>query len=291
MTVTACETQKPPSVDWMAQKHAMYTLTLMHIDNPGGPPFRIPFQNKVHWLVVNIPNNDVHRGDTIHRYTPASPYPMTGFHRFVFLLYKQPGGRVEVMQDKVTGRLSVHRTREGLGDPVAVSVFYLRWDASVDIMMMRKKQFGIPRHLISPFQMLVMNEVIPDVLPSIKVFPSLYLIVSYPEGYEFSNTVPFVPARVTSGMPELKWKAKAKSFYTVILVDPDFLLHQGSENRTYVHWFNTNIQGGIHHDPYRQYVGVAAPHGTGRHRYIFMLFEHQQKNQNLHVFDDGWAGV
>lgn len=183
---------------------------------------------------------------------------------------------------------------------MAVSVGEVYWDASVDIMMVRNKEFAIHPVNLSPFQLLIMSKVIPDVLPHINSHPSQFLKISYPEGHDFSNSVPFVPARVTSGTPDIEWTHKARALYTIMLVDPDFL-PEGNRtgDRTYVHWIHTNIQGRIKEEKsqeslksYREYVGVAAPHGTGRHRYVFLMFEHKHSIQlQAQLFMDAWAGV
>ena len=38
-----------------------------------------------HWLVVNIPGNDISKGDTIAQYIGAAPPVGTGLHRYVIL--------------------------------------------------------------------------------------------------------------------------------------------------------------------------------------------------------------
>lgn len=44
-----------------------------------------------HWLVVNIPGNDIARGETLSEYVGSGPPKGTGLHRYVLLIYKQPG--------------------------------------------------------------------------------------------------------------------------------------------------------------------------------------------------------
>eukprot|EP01112_Ceratiomyxa_fruticulosa_P006331 TRINITY_DN17112_c0_g1_i1.p1 TRINITY_DN17112_c0_g1~~TRINITY_DN17112_c0_g1_i1.p1 ORF type:complete len:202 (+),score=38.13 TRINITY_DN17112_c0_g1_i1:77-607(+) len=44
-----------------------------------------------HWLVVNIPGADVHKGEALAEYFGPAPPPGTGLHRYVFLVAKQPG--------------------------------------------------------------------------------------------------------------------------------------------------------------------------------------------------------
>lgn len=38
----------------------------------------------VHWLVINIPNGDIRKGDIVLSYTGPEPPPNTGTHRYIF---------------------------------------------------------------------------------------------------------------------------------------------------------------------------------------------------------------
>ena len=44
----------------------------------------------VHWVVGNIPGNDVAKGDHLKGYVGSGPPKGTGKHRYVLALYKQP---------------------------------------------------------------------------------------------------------------------------------------------------------------------------------------------------------
>ena len=60
--------------------------------DPDAPCRRVPFASEVrHWLVVNIPGNDIGKGETIATYLGSEPPKWTGLHRNIFLLYKQNG--------------------------------------------------------------------------------------------------------------------------------------------------------------------------------------------------------
>lgn len=48
-----------------------------------------PNPSYLHWLVINIPEENVDNGDTIMTYTP--PSPPSGTHKYYVVLYKQPG--------------------------------------------------------------------------------------------------------------------------------------------------------------------------------------------------------
>lgn len=76
-----------------------------------------------HWLVVNIPGNDISRGDVLSEYIGAGPPEKTGkhilkniyhifvlgLHRYVYLVYKQPGK----IRDNEHGKLGFSGDKRG----------------------------------------------------------------------------------------------------------------------------------------------------------------------------------
>lgn len=82
-----------PAVSWSADPLAFYTLLM---SDPDAPARWWPFLGEVrHWLVANIPGDDVAAGQTLSEYLPSGPPPMTGAHRYVFAVFEQPAGRIE----------------------------------------------------------------------------------------------------------------------------------------------------------------------------------------------------
>lgn len=81
-----------PKVEWNADENELYTLLMVDPDAPSraDPKFR----SYKHWAVINIPGADVARGDQITEYIGSGPPNKTGLHRYVFLMYKQTGGRI-----------------------------------------------------------------------------------------------------------------------------------------------------------------------------------------------------
>lgn len=49
-----------------------------------------------HWLAVNIVGNDLSSGVTKVQFIGSGPKEDTGLHRYVFVLFKQPTGKIEV---------------------------------------------------------------------------------------------------------------------------------------------------------------------------------------------------
>ncbi|CAK9302838.1 unnamed protein product [Gordionus sp. m RMFG-2023] len=78
-----------PSLKWKYAEDSLYTL--IKID-PDAPSKADPTSREWrHWLVVNIPRDDVNEGNIVSSYKGAGPPKGTGFHRYIFLVYKQNG--------------------------------------------------------------------------------------------------------------------------------------------------------------------------------------------------------
>lgn len=128
----------PIEVKWQTEENALYTLCLTDPDAPtrSKPEFR----EWHHWLVVNIPGNNIAAGDTLSAYIGSGPPKGSGLHRYVFLAYKQPG-RIDIDQEpKLGNRSDVGRglfsitrfaQRHFLGTPVAGNFYQAQWDEYV----------------------------------------------------------------------------------------------------------------------------------------------------------------
>ncbi|XP_013879311.1 phosphatidylethanolamine-binding protein 4 [Austrofundulus limnaeus] len=84
-----------------------------------------------HWLVVDIKDHALKKGKiqgkTLTDYYPPTPPPNTGFHRYQFMLFKQPPGTVSLTdQERSRGEwdLLAFATMFGLGEPVAAVQFF-----------------------------------------------------------------------------------------------------------------------------------------------------------------------
>ena len=79
------EAKTKPVVNFESDPDSLWTLVLT---NPDGH-FTAENSEYVHWMITNIPGNDVKAGDQIVPYLQPFPPFGTGFHRFVFILFKQ----------------------------------------------------------------------------------------------------------------------------------------------------------------------------------------------------------
>lgn len=90
-----------PTLKWNADKDTLYTLIMT---DPDAPSRADPKYREVrHWLVINIPADDVNAGEAIFEYIGSGPPEGTGLHRYVFLVYKQ-SGKIDYDGSKTTNK-------------------------------------------------------------------------------------------------------------------------------------------------------------------------------------------
>ncbi|XP_014092022.2 protein D3 [Bactrocera oleae] len=132
--LTPTQVKSQPLVEWEADQYLFYTLIMTDPDAPcrNAPKLR-EFK---HWLVVNIPVNDISKGEVLSAYVGAGPPKNTGLHRYVFLLYKQ-NGKLEFHEARVGNnsreerpkfRVANFASNYGLGYPVAGNFYLAQWD-------------------------------------------------------------------------------------------------------------------------------------------------------------------
>uniref|UniRef100_A0A1B0AAF5 Phosphatidylethanolamine-binding protein n=1 Tax=Glossina pallidipes TaxID=7398 RepID=A0A1B0AAF5_GLOPL len=86
--LTPTQVKTAPTVSWDASDNTFYTIILT---DPDAPSRKNPTNREYqHWVVANIPGNNIEKGEVITAYVGSGPPEGTGLHRYVFLLYKQP---------------------------------------------------------------------------------------------------------------------------------------------------------------------------------------------------------
>jgi phosphatidylethanolamine-binding protein len=88
-----------PTVEWTADAGSYYTLVMTDPDAPSRAEPK--FREWHHWIVANIPGNDVGEGETLSAYIGSGPPQGTGLHRYVILVYKQ-GEKLEFDEPRLT---------------------------------------------------------------------------------------------------------------------------------------------------------------------------------------------
>lgn len=90
--LTPTSVKDVPKVEWNADPNQLYTLLMVDPDAPSRAEPKL--RSFKHWTVINIPGSDVPKGDVVSEYIGAGAPKGTGLHRYVFLAYKQTGGRI-----------------------------------------------------------------------------------------------------------------------------------------------------------------------------------------------------
>ncbi|XP_045465982.1 phosphatidylethanolamine-binding protein homolog F40A3.3-like [Harmonia axyridis] len=134
-----------PTVKWAADSSTLYTLCMT---DPDAPSRKEPqYREWHHWLVGNIPGNDVSKGETLSAYVGSGPPQGTGLHRYVFLVYKQ-NGKIDFDEKRLPnnsaegrGCFSIKKfaAKYNLGQPVAGNLYQAQWDDYVPLLY---KQLG-----------------------------------------------------------------------------------------------------------------------------------------------------
>lgn len=129
-----------PQFKFEAQPGQLYTLAMVDPDAPSraDPKFR----EILHYLVVNIPGSEVNKGDTLAEYIGSGPPKDTGYHRYVFLVYLQKGGRLssdmKISNTSRQGRVSFSirnfAKSNNLGEPVAANFYQAQYDEYVPLL-------------------------------------------------------------------------------------------------------------------------------------------------------------
>ncbi|GBP43022.1 Phosphatidylethanolamine-binding protein homolog F40A3.3 [Eumeta japonica] len=143
--LTPTQVKDTPTVTWDAEDDQFYTLAMT---DPDAPSRKEPkFREWHHWLVGNIPGSNVSAGETLSAYVGSGPPSGTGLHRYVYLVYKQPGKlqfdepRLPNTSGDNRGKFSISAfaKKYNLGDPIAGNFYQAEYDDYVPILY---KQLG-----------------------------------------------------------------------------------------------------------------------------------------------------
>ena len=138
--LTPTQVKDVPTVSWDAAPDQLYTLAMT---DPDAPSRQEPkFREWHHWLVGNIPGNNVAAGETLSQYVGSGPPQGTGLHRYVFLVYKQPckldfdEPRLPNTSGENRGKFSIANfaKKYNLGDPVAGNFYQAEYDDYVPLL-------------------------------------------------------------------------------------------------------------------------------------------------------------
>ncbi|XP_030754113.1 39S ribosomal protein L38, mitochondrial [Sitophilus oryzae] len=131
------ETKDKPSVNFKSDETSLWTLLLT---NPDG---HLTNNEKeyIHWFVGNIPSNQLDKAETIIDYLQPFPPKGTGFHRFVYILYKQnkkldfsafkKEGKCIDLDERTFSTYEFYRSFQDEITPAGISFFQSDWSPNV----------------------------------------------------------------------------------------------------------------------------------------------------------------
>ncbi|XP_051172358.1 protein D1-like [Leptopilina boulardi] len=142
--LTPTETKNIPHIDYKHDGGLLYTLSMTDLD----APVRGYNREWQHWLVGNIPENSVAKGEVLTEYFGPAPPKNAKPHRYVFLLFKQNQGAITFDErrlsnrDKMRNRFSIKKFAEkyNLEGPIAGNFMRAKYDDYVPTAL---KQLGI----------------------------------------------------------------------------------------------------------------------------------------------------
>ncbi|CAI9606395.1 unnamed protein product [Staurois parvus] len=166
--VTPSEAAVAPEVTFDAQEDSLWTLLMT---NPDGH-LRDTGSEYVHWLVGNIPGNQVLSGEEICHYIPTFPAKGTGYHRYIFILFKQEE-RIDYTEEmrpnpchslklRTFKTLDFCRKYEQKITPGGLAFFQCKWDDSVTQVF---------HHLLNMKEPIFEHQFPPRYHPTQKKFP------------------------------------------------------------------------------------------------------------------------
>lgn len=97
--LTPSQVKQAPTVEYEADADGYYTLAMVDPDAPSRAEPK--FREWEHWLVANIPGNDLSCGDILAIYVGSGPPKGTSLHRYIFLLFKQ-NGKYAIDEERLT---------------------------------------------------------------------------------------------------------------------------------------------------------------------------------------------
>ncbi|XP_076651401.1 protein D2 [Halictus rubicundus] len=106
--LTPTDTQQIPEIHYKHEGGVLYTLVMTDPDVPMRKGYNREFR---HWLVGNIPEEKVAKGEVLAEYVGPAPPKGTGKHRYVFLVYKQNQGSITFDERRLSNRDGQQRRR------------------------------------------------------------------------------------------------------------------------------------------------------------------------------------
>nr|QLM02220.1 terminal flower 1_1 [Hypoxis decumbens] len=123
---------------------------------------------------------------------------------------------------------------------------------------------------------LIVGRVIGEVLDSFN--PSVKMMVTYNSNKMVCNGHEFFPSAVASKPRVEVQGGDMRSFFTLVMTDPDVPGPSDPYLREHLHWIVTDIPGTTDATFGREVVGYESPRpNIGIHRFVFVLFKQKRR--------------
>lgn len=153
---------------------------------------------------MNINGTDISSGDTVFNYIGSGPPVTTGYHRYVFLLFKQASSSLNYAM--VNGSLAIAST----STRILISEFNLTLVAG-DFF---QAQFeGVAGLVNDKFRD---EEIVPDVLDDFTVELQKLNVTYHSSGVDVNLGNALKPSEVENE-PEVTWETQSDTFYTILM--------------------------------------------------------------------------
>lgn len=153
---------------------------------------------------MNINGTDISSGDTIFNYRGSGPPVATGYHRYVFLLFKQASSNLNY--DTVNGSVSIIET----STRILISEFNLTLVAGD---YFRAQFEGVAGLVNDKFRD---EEIVPDVLDEVAVDLQKLNVTYHSSGVSVNLGNALKPSEVAD-QPDVTWESQPDSFYTLLM--------------------------------------------------------------------------
>ncbi|KAM7359464.1 uncharacterized protein ACRADG_012882 [Cochliomyia hominivorax] len=310
--LTPTQVKNQPKIEWRAQAGTYYTLIMT---DPDAPSRKEPKMREWHhWLVVNIPGDNLSKGEVLTEYVGSGPPKDSGLHRYTFLMFRQPKkmkfDEKHLSKTQAAGREKFSTKnfikKYNLGAPIAGNFYQAQYD---DYVLELYKQLGLEETINKSKQQSslyqIMNflifikliyilksvlaeaedtdiikamrkhEVIPDLLDE---GPTKLLKVSFDSGVVANMGGELTPTQVQNP-PQVEWPAEKDTFYTLLFTEIDAPSREDTSLKEWRHWLIVNIpENNVDQgDVLNEYQGSGPNKGSGLHRYVYLLFEQPKK--------------
>lgn len=135
--LTPTEVASVPQISFEAEEGSLWTLLLTSPDEH----LLDSEAEYIHWMVGNVPSGAVQEGEELCHYLPPFPAKGTGFHRYIYVLFKQDGHinfnedvrptPCHSLEERTFKTVEFYRKHQDHMTPIGLAFFQSQWDESV----------------------------------------------------------------------------------------------------------------------------------------------------------------